>query len=93
MILLYKLFTYFYKDKQKQLFSIHDCFGTTCDKVSVLKTILASVYTDLYSSKQYLIKFDKDILDSIETQTDYKLDRVRRIIKVGDKTYKLKDID
>ena len=48
MSLLYKLFSSFYKDQEKQLFSIHDCFGTTCDKVSVLKTILASVYTDLY---------------------------------------------
>ncbi|KAF1827981.1 bacteriophage type DNA-directed RNA polymerase, partial [Decorospora gaudefroyi] len=36
-----------------QFFSIHDCFGTTCDKVFSLKTTLASVYTDLYSSDPY----------------------------------------
>lgn len=38
----------FPKNNNPQFFSVHDCFGTTCDKVFILKTILASVYTDLY---------------------------------------------
>lgn len=42
-----------------QFFSVHGYFGTTCDKVYIVKTILASVYTDLYSSDPYLYKFDK----------------------------------
>lgn len=56
-----------------QFFSVHDCFGTTFDKVSNLKTILASVYIDLYSSDPYLHKFDKYVLDTIEANTDNKL--------------------
>lgn len=46
MSLLYKILSKKYPNTQ--FLSIHDCFGTTCDKVSVLKTILAFVYTDLY---------------------------------------------
>ena len=46
MYLLYKTFYKSYPDCQ--FFSIHDCFGTTMDKVSTLKIMLASVYTDLY---------------------------------------------
>lgn len=48
--LLYEQFeNSFNKTNDKtQFFSVHDCFGTTCDKVFILKTILASVYTDLY---------------------------------------------
>jgi len=65
-----------------QFFSVHDCFGTTCDKVDILKTILASVYTDLYSSDPYLYKFDKFILESIENNSDNKLNRVERTLEL-----------
>lgn len=61
-----------------QFFSIHDCFGTTCEKVFVLKTILPSVYTNLYSSDPYLQKFYKNILDNIESNTHNRLDRKAR---------------
>lgn len=76
-----------------QFFSVHDCFGTTCEKVFSLKTILASVYTDIYSSDPYLLKFDKDVLDYIEKYTDYRVDRVNRTIVVEDKTFTIHDID
>ena len=59
MSLLHKQFTLYYSNNSVQLCSIHNCFGTTCDKVFLLKTILASVYTDLYSSNQYLLKLYK----------------------------------
>ena len=64
--LLYEKFSHLYcNDETLQFFSIHDCFATTCDKVSNLKTLLASVYTDFYSSDPYLYNFDKFILDTI----------------------------
>lgn len=44
--LLYEEFSKIYENCQ--FFSVHDCFGTLCDKVFVLKTILASVYTNIY---------------------------------------------
>ena len=76
-----------------QFFAVHDCFGTTCDKVFILKTILASVYTDLYSSDPYLYKFDKFILDSIENNTDIKLDRKNRIVNYQKNKYTIHDIE
>ena len=36
------------------------------DKVYVLKTLLASVYMDIYSNDAYLDKFYKNILNYIE---------------------------
>jgi hypothetical protein len=51
-----------------QFFSVHDCFWTTTEKVFILKTMLASVYTDIYSSDPHLYKFDKNILDLIENK-------------------------
>jgi hypothetical protein len=36
--------------------------------------MLASVYTDIYSSNPYLYKFYKNILDFIENNINYKLD-------------------
>lgn len=93
--LLYNQFEMsFDKIKAKpQFFSVHDCFGTTCDKVFILKTILASVYTDLYSSDPYLYKFDKSILDSIEDSTDHYLDRENRIVYLPKSQYVIHDVD
>ncbi len=76
-----------------QFFSVHDCFGTTCEKVFRLKTILASVYTDLYSRDPYLCKFDQSIFDSIEASTNYKLDRVNRTVDLTNGKYTIHDIE
>lgn len=32
-----------------QFYYVHDCFGTTMDKVEFVKYTLAAVYTDIYS--------------------------------------------
>ena len=62
--LLYKKFSNLYKNSQ--FLSIHDCFGTTIDKVDTLKTMLASVYKDLYSNDPYLDIFYANLLKYIE---------------------------
>jgi DNA-directed RNA polymerase len=78
-----------------QFFSVHDCFATTCDKVETLKTLLASVYTDMYSSKPYLLKFDENILNTLEVMSDAELIREERkvIMPDGKSSYLLHDID
>lgn len=76
-----------------QIFSVHDCFGTTFDKVSNLKTILASVYIGLYSSDPYLHKFDKYILDTIEANTDNKLNCEERTFEFPKEKYIINDIE
>lgn len=81
MVLLYNEFSS--KLSAPQFYSIHDCLATTMEKVFLLKTILASVYTDLYSTDHYLIKFDIDVFDLIESKTDYKLDRENRKVKLN----------
>lgn len=91
--LLFHEFYDLYSCTDVQFFSVHDCFGTTCDKIFRLKTILASVYTDLYSSEPYLLKYDKQVLDSIESSTDYVVDRINKTVKAGSDIHKLHDLE
>lgn len=95
LILLYEQFIGSLCKGSIQFFSVHDCFGTTSEKVSLLKTILASIYTDLYSSDPYLDKFEKSIIDSVESATDHRIDRETRKVRDGEGTvwFTLHDID
>ena len=72
LCLLFKRFCELYETPQ--FYSIHDCFGTTADKVFTLKTLLASVYTDLYTKDHYLYSFDRNLFKDIERNTGYKVD-------------------
>ena len=47
------------------IYTIHDCFFTTCDKVNNLLIILRSVYTKLYYEEPCLRNFDKCIINNI----------------------------
>lgn len=81
-----------------QFYSVHDCFGTTLDKIETLKTLLASVYTDIYSDNTYLERFDASILDYIGNNTPGILDRQNRTIvlagtKLKNNKYIILDID
>lgn len=73
-----------------QFYSVHDCFVTTCDKVFVLKTILASVYTD--ASEAYLYKFNKGIFDQIENSTDYTVHHIKRAVVLDKGKYRQNEI-
>lgn len=77
--LLYNKFSEFYKNPQ--FLAIHDCFGTTLDKVDTLKTMLASVYMDIYSNDPSLDKFDKNILFYIE-QAGKIIDKEKRLVEI-----------
>lgn len=75
-----------------QFFSVHDCFATTFDKVFLLKTILASVYTDIYTNKQYLLKFDQDIINLLKDKANLTMkDRVFTL--ASGSTYTLHDVE
>lgn len=87
---LYKKF--FERFEHPQFYSIHDCFGTTAEKVFELKYLLASVYTGLYSTDNYLLKFDRDVIDFINNKTDFII-KDRDITLQNKKTYKLYPID
>ena len=91
--LLYNKFSRIYKNPQ--FLAIHDCFGTTVDKVFNLKSMLASVYMDIYSKDPYLDKFDKNILDYLE-QVGKIVDKEKRLVEYslkGEiKQYELHDI-
>jgi len=96
--LLYDKFYNVYKPVV-QFYSIHDCFSTTIDKVDTLKTLLASVYMDIYSKDSYLDKFNNSIWNQIE-QSGIEYDRKNRTIKLElsdeenkTKTYTIHDIE
>lgn len=92
--LLYKQFIKsFFSKNDTQFFFVHDCFATTCDKVSILKTILASFYTDLYSSDPYLHKFDKSIFDNIKNNTDGILDGANITVFLPKGKYTIYDVE
>ncbi len=73
-----------------QFYFVYNCFGTTIDKIDNLKTLLASVYIDIYSNNIYLDRFDKCILDNIENSTHDILNKEERIVKLTNT--KLKDL-
>ena len=91
LILLYEHFSSL--NNNPQFFSVHDCFATTGDKASLLKVLLASVYTSIYTDKPYLYKFDKYIFDYIENNSNYKLDRDKRTINIDGVVHHFHDID
>lgn len=92
--LLYNEFYSSFIEDSPQFFSVQDCFGTTCDKVFTLKTILASVYTDLYTTEPYLYKFDRDIFEYISSKTDYIVDLKERSVSIPNiGKYLIHDID
>lgn len=74
-----------------QFYSIHDCFGTTTDKVESLKSLLVYVYVYLYSEDHYLYKFDKGIINYIRDNNTTV--NGRTVIVDEDTSYELFDID
>ena len=74
-----------------QFYSIHDCFGTTFDKVDSLKMYLSFIYINLYSNGTYLLKFDTDMINFIKSNSHYTLSGRTIILPNGD--YELLSID
>lgn len=93
LIMLYDKFNIAFDSKNTvQFFSNHDCFATMCDKVSTLKTILASVYTEIYQRDKYLLEFDRQMLNNIKENTDVKFDEDTRTVQLDKTKYTLFDV-
>ena len=69
---------------------MHDCFGTTADKIEVLKDLLVSVYLDLYSNDSYLLRFDNNLVRYIKDNTNFKWED--RKIFINDKPNALREL-
>lgn len=52
-------------NKIGSLYTVHDCFATTANCVPYLINNLKSVYIKLYSSNDYLVKFDNFVKSNI----------------------------
>lgn len=98
LALLYEKFSYSFVNPQ--FFSVHDCFGTTADKIFWLKTLLASIYTDIYINDQYLIKLDEHLLYLIKQNTNSHIEMInnnnetlRRVILSNGDNYNIHDIN
>lgn len=100
LTLLYNKFLKMSTDKL--FFSIHDCFGVTATNVDNLKIMLASVYTEMYSNTNYLIKLNEHFIALLEKCSDCAVDKENATVAVwyiseyGTRntiSYKLHDID
>lgn len=77
------LYTKFVKTSKDHLFySVHDCFAVTASNIDNIKNLLASIYTELYSDYDYLKNFDKYIIETIKSCTDYKMDIEKRTVHI-----------
>jgi DNA-directed RNA polymerase len=83
-------------NKIKNFYAIHDCFGTTCNNMSCIISLLKSIYISLYSDKKYLLEIDKYmrnyIKDKIDTNFDINSENGTIEISVIDKNRKHKII-
>lgn len=84
-------FSFSNKFDECKFYSVHDCFGTTVDKVECLKSLLVYVYVDLYSDDHYLVRFDRGIIN-YKDNTNYAW-KGRSIILDDENNYELLDID
>ena len=92
MTLLYDQFTKIYKTNIN-LYTIHDCFASTADKINYLLIALRSVYTKLYTTEPYLRKFDKGIIATINANYGDIINTKDRSIMYENKKYVLHSLD
>ena len=57
---------YFKSNNIHNIFSVHDCFAVTANRVGNVMELLKLVYTKIYSNDLYLEKLDRDIKNSIK---------------------------
>nr|ABR20838.1 RNA polymerase [Fusarium proliferatum] len=68
LCVLYNLFSkssYKTKNKNINFYSVHDCYGVTAPNVESLIKHLQSTYINIYTDKNYIESFHKDIINNI----------------------------
>ena len=48
------------------MFTVHDCFAVTADKVALLVKTMTAVHIKIYHDDAYLLQFDKRIREALE---------------------------
>lgn len=90
--LLYNSFSKWYPECQ--FFSVHNCYRTTTDKVTTLKILLASIYTELYLNKHYLTSLDEDMFITLYNNIDIYVNKEDTTVNLPTgKIYTIHDIN
>jgi DNA-directed RNA polymerase len=55
-------------DKNRNFYSIHDCFAVTCNNVNLIYELLKLSYYNIYCTQNFLINFDNKFKELIITQ-------------------------
>lgn len=63
-------------------FSVHDCFGVPASEVEKIKTVLTSVYIELYSTPGYIKTFDAHIINMIKNCSGCEFIEETRTVKL-----------
>lgn len=79
---------------QNNLFTVHDCFGVTCDNVELLIDTLKAAYIFIYSDKVYLVELDSYVKDTLRKNfgNDVFIEDNKLVQYLDSKTLKTKTI-
>jgi DNA-directed RNA polymerase len=56
----------YFKNEEKNFYSIHDCFAVPCNNAKLLTNLIKSAYCILYTENKYLLNFDANFINSIK---------------------------
>jgi len=66
--LIILLHNYFDSSNAHNIYAIHDCFASTANNMTKIVELLKISYLSLYGDENYLMKFDKNIRNTIKNQ-------------------------
>ena len=74
--LVFLIEAYFNKNPNPvtNFYAIHDCFGTTCNNMQYIISMLQSIYISLYSDKKYLLEIDNYMRYYVKDKIDNNFD-------------------
>jgi DNA-directed RNA polymerase len=81
------------KPEEKSLFAVHDCFAVTANNAQNLIDYLRYVYDKMYTKKQYLREFDKQIRNHIKSVYKESFNEQTGIIKTDEIELEFPDIE
>ena len=66
------------------MYTVHDCFAVTADKVQLLIESLIAVYIKIYHEKDYLRKFDKRVKEALIKSRNVTYDPVKERMTINE---------
>jgi DNA-directed RNA polymerase len=67
-----------YNNETKNIFAIHDCFGTTCNNMKYVIDSLKLIYISIYADKKYLRELDDNMIHHIQNNIDESFDNINK---------------